>query len=203
MNHSSRVSDGIWPSAWSADGRFIAYTLTGSFPLRSDIWVLPLFGDRKPFPLCRTGFMEDSGVFSPNGRWIAYTTNEDGQSNVFVQPFLALAGNTGYPRDGGSHPVWRADGKELFYLARGSDYDGGSRSTRPVNSMPACRKPSSPTLADRAEHDTGQVYAVTKDGQRFLVNTRPQQYSAAPLTVRRQLDGRDPEITMQARQLIP
>ncbi len=82
----------------------------------SDVWILPLFGDRKPFPLAQTEFVETSGVFSPDGRWIAYTTNEGGQPNVYVQPFLRAGGKHQVSRDGGSHPVWRADGKELFYL---------------------------------------------------------------------------------------
>ena len=121
------VSGGIWPSAWSADGRFIAYTLMGSFPFKSDIWVLPLFGDRKPFAVAETAFTENSPAFSPNGRWVAYTTNEDGQFNVSVQPFLRAGGKYRVSRDGGSHPVWRADGRELFYLAADREHDGGSR----------------------------------------------------------------------------
>ena len=99
------------PSGWSADGRFIAYTTRGS-----NVWVLPLFGDRKPFALAETPFTEGSAVFSPDGRWIAYTSNEGGQPNVYVQPFPGPGAKSQMSRDGGSHPVWRADGKELFYL---------------------------------------------------------------------------------------
>ena len=82
----------------------------------SDVWALPLFGDRKPFPLAQTAFAESSAVFSPDGRWITYTSNETGQPNVYVQPFPGAGGKYQVSRDGGSHPVWRADGKELFYL---------------------------------------------------------------------------------------
>ena len=81
-----------------------------------NVWVLPLFGDRKPFPLAQTPFTEGSAVFSPDGRWIAYTSNEGGQPDVYVQPFPGRARNSRCREDGGSHPVWRADGKELFYL---------------------------------------------------------------------------------------
>ena len=56
-------------------------------------------------------------MFSPDGRWIAYTTNEAGQPNVYVQPFPGPGGKYQVSRDGGGYPVWRADGKELFYLA--------------------------------------------------------------------------------------
>ena len=76
------------PTDWSVDGRFVLYTFAGSFPATSDIWALPLFGDRKPFPVAQTEFTESQGTFSPDGRWIAYTTDETGQPNVYVQPFL-------------------------------------------------------------------------------------------------------------------
>ena len=79
------------PADWSADGRFIAYTQRTS-STTSDLWVLPLFGDRKPFPLLQSEFVEGSGAFSPDGRWIAYTTNEAGQPNVYVQPFPGPGG---------------------------------------------------------------------------------------------------------------
>ena len=111
MNPSSRTRRLSAPSGWSADGRFVAYTRGGG-----DVWVLPLFGDRKPFPLAQTAFNETGGVFSPDGRWIAYTSDEGGQPNVYVQPFPGAGGKYQVSRDAGSHPVWRADGKELFYL---------------------------------------------------------------------------------------
>ena len=127
------------PSGWSADGRFIAYTTRGS-----NVWVLPLFGDRKPFAFAETPFTEGSAVFSPDGRWIAYTSNEGGQPDVYVQPFPGPGAKSQVSRDGGTHPLWRADGKELFYLGSGWDHDGGRRSARRVHSMPDCRRPSFP-----------------------------------------------------------
>jgi eukaryotic-like serine/threonine-protein kinase len=173
-------SGGITPSNWSADGRFIAYTLaTGTFPPKLDVWVLPLFGDRKPFPLAQTEFNENSGVFSPDGRWIAYTTDEAGQPNVYIQPFLRAGGKYQVSRDGGFQPVWRADGKELFYL--GAD---GTMMAVPIDAtgqfdagVPQALFPTD-TLTI-----VSPTYAVTKDGKRFLVNARPQQSSVAPLTV--------------------
>ena len=163
------------PSGWSADGRFIAYTTRGS-----NISVLPLFGDRKPFPLVETQFIETSSVFSPDGKWIAYTTNEGGQPNVYVQQFPGGGGKSQLSKDGGSHPVWRADGKELFYL--GAD---GTMMTVPIAATRQFEAgvPQALFLSGAQRLNASQVYAVTTDGKRFLVNARPQQSSAAPLTV--------------------
>jgi len=164
------------PSGWSGDARFIAYTTRGS-----NVSVLPLFGDRKPFPFAATPFTEGSAVFSPDGRWIAYASNEGGQTDVYVQPFPGPGAKSHVSRDGGSHPVWRADGRELFYLAAdgtmmtvavgaGDSFDAG----RP-------RALFSPNVWRLTAN---QVYAVTKDGQRFLVNTTSQASSSVvPLTV--------------------
>ena len=166
------------PSAWSADGRFIAYTLARASGA-SDVWILPLFGDRKPFPLVQSEFIEIGGVFSPDGRWIAYTSNEGGQPNVYVQPFPEAGGKYQVSRDGGSRPVWRADGKEMFYLGldrtlmavpietTGQFEAGGPQVLFRTGAIP---------------FNTAAVYAATKDGKRFLVSSRPQQ-SEAPLTV--------------------
>jgi dipeptidyl aminopeptidase/acylaminoacyl peptidase len=79
----------LTPTSWSNDGRFIAFTRRG--PSGSpDIWALPLFGDRKAFAVVDTPYAETSGVFSPDGRWIAYTTDESGAPRVTVQPFPVL-----------------------------------------------------------------------------------------------------------------
>jgi Tol biopolymer transport system component/predicted Ser/Thr protein kinase len=176
----------VTPTSWSADGRFIAYTLTGSFPRRFDVWVLPLFGDRKPFPLVQTGqtgLLRGQAVFSPDGRWIAYSTADPRESNVYVQPFPEAGAKFQVSRDGGSHPAWRADGKELFYLAydgtmmavpitASGQFDAGAPQVLFPTGLPVFNIPPSVT-----------VYNVTKDGKRFLVNGRPQQAGVEPLTV--------------------
>ena len=104
------------PTDWSADGRYITYTQRSS-TTTSDLWVLPLFGDRKPMPVVQSNVLESSGAFSPDGRWIAYAASEAGQPNIFVQAFPGPGGKYQVSRDGGGFPVWRADGKELFYIA--------------------------------------------------------------------------------------
>jgi dipeptidyl aminopeptidase/acylaminoacyl peptidase len=164
------------PSSWSSDGQFIAYTTRGS-----NVWILPLVGDRKPFPFADTQFIEASAVFSPDGRWIAYTSNEGGQTDVYVQSFPGPGAKTQVSRDGGTHPVWRADGRELFYLAA-----DGTMMAVPVGARRSfdAGRPQALFSSNAWRLTANQIYAVTKDGQRFLVNATPQQSSgAAPLTV--------------------
>lgn len=164
------------PSGWSKDARFIAYTTRGS-----NVSVLPLFGDRKPFPFAATPFTEGSAVFSPDGRWIAYASNEGGQTDVYVQPFPRPGARSQVSRDGGSHPVWRADGRELFYLAA-----DGTMMTVAVGSGHSfdAGRPRALFSPNVWRLTANQVYAVTKNGRRFLVNTTSQKSSSlVPLTV--------------------
>ena len=165
----------LTPSGWSSDARFIAYTTRGS-----NVWILPLFGDRKPFAFADSPFIETSAVFSPDGRWIAYTSNEGGQADVYLRSFPRPGAKFQVSRDGGSHPVWRADGRELFYL--GPD---GTMMSVPIGAGPSLDAglPRALFHANVWALVRNQVYAVTKDG-RFLVTVTPQKSSgAAPLTV--------------------
>src|SRR5262245_13801410 len=105
---------------WSFDGRFLLYV---SFDptMSRDIWALPLDGDRKPFPVVRTDFEERDAQFSPDGKWIAYHSNESGRFEVYVQPFLT-PGDTQKTKvqistSGGAQVRWRSDGHELLYIA--------------------------------------------------------------------------------------
>ena len=107
----------VQPTDWSIDGTFVLYTLNGNFPLTNDIWALPMTGDRTPIPVARSSFNETLGAFSPNHRWVAFTTNEVGQPEVYVQPFPGPGAKRPVSQQGGRNPHWRADGKELFYLA--------------------------------------------------------------------------------------
>jgi eukaryotic-like serine/threonine-protein kinase len=117
------------PSSWSPDGRFLLYYILGA---PNQIWLLPLVGgpaDRKPILVERSEFNHASARFSPDGRWIAYASSESGRSEIYVRPFdgSSAAGSTssGTPvtgkwmvsKDGGDNPLWRRDGKELFYLS--------------------------------------------------------------------------------------
>jgi Tol biopolymer transport system component len=103
-----------WVSSWSPDGRFLLYTEVNT-PTGNDIVYLPLDGDRKPVPFLATEFSEAEGAFSPDGRWVAYQSEDSARSEVFVRPFPPRGGKWQISVDGGTHPRWSKSGKELFF----------------------------------------------------------------------------------------
>jgi serine/threonine-protein kinase len=102
------------PSSWSPDGRFLLYSDVVS-NTGNDIWLLPLEGDRKPQPFLATEFAEAEAAFSPDGRWVAYQSEESGRIEVYVRPFPAGGGKWQISVNGGTHPRWQADGKRLYF----------------------------------------------------------------------------------------
>jgi dipeptidyl aminopeptidase/acylaminoacyl peptidase len=104
------------PTDWSADGRFLLFEAVDP-KTGSDIWALPFDGDRKPFPVVQTSFDESTSQFSPDGKWIAYQSNESGRYEIYLQPFPGPAGKSQVSTNGGAQVRWRRDGKELFYIA--------------------------------------------------------------------------------------
>lgn len=113
-------------SDWSRDGRYLLFTEIDP-KTNADIWVLPdplsspggNTGAGKPYPFQRTDAIESQAQFSPDGKWIAYTSGE-GANEVYVRPFPSGPGRWKVSAGSGSQPRWRSDGKELFYWARGS-----------------------------------------------------------------------------------
>jgi Tol biopolymer transport system component len=176
-------------SDWSRDGRFILY-VQNSPKTKLDLWVLPLFGDRKPFPILQTEFEEGEGHFSPDGRWIAYTSNESGRFEVYVRSFSgspgAVAGKWQVSPSGGSQPRWRRDGRELFFRAA-----DGKLMAAPIASGAAFQAGNPAALFDT--RDTSAPFDqdfnvkfdfdVGADGQRFLVAAPLAGGSAQPVYV--------------------
>jgi dipeptidyl aminopeptidase/acylaminoacyl peptidase len=169
----------LQPRDWSADGRFLLFESVGDPKTGTDLWALPMTGDHKPVPFLQTSFNELDGHFSPDGKWVAYVSNENGSDQVYVAPFPGPGGKWQISTAGGSRPTWRRDGKEIVYLgadeklmsaevnAKGSQFEVGSvKLLFPV-------KPQRP----------GTIYDAGRDGQRFLVNTSSAQKSMTPVTL--------------------
>ena len=102
------------PCSWSADGRLLAYHKVHPESGR-DLWVLPIDGDRKPRLVLGGKANEGTPAFSPNGSWLAYTSDESGRSEIYVQPFPGPGGKWQISTDGGTEPVWARSGRELFF----------------------------------------------------------------------------------------
>jgi len=168
-------------SSWSPDGRLLAYSANDA-KTHSDIWILPLSGGA-PFPFLRTEYDEVQPEFSPNGEWIAYSSNESGRFEVYVRSFQggpATGAGTRISIDGGSHPKWRPDGKELFFLAPDRKLMSAEIHLSP-GMMPAPPKPLFQTRIYMANFLAG--YAVAQNGRRFLINAPTEEAERSPLTV--------------------
>jgi Tol biopolymer transport system component len=158
---------------WSHDGRFLLFSEQDR-KQGFDIWALPMAGGGKPFPVVQTEFEEQYGQFSPDGRWIAYQSDESGRTEVYVQPFPGPGSKLTVSTNGGSQVRWRRDGKELFYIA----LDGRLMAV-PVTSASGGQldigAPAvlfAPKIGSAVQQgDYRYQYMVTADGQRFLVNT--------------------------------
>jgi serine/threonine-protein kinase len=170
------------PTDWSVDDRFVAFNRGAGFPAgaSTDVWALPLVGDKKPFAVASTRFTEMGGVFSPDRRWIAYESNETGQTEVYAQPFPPTGGRYQVSSAGGRHPTWRPDGKELFFLA---PPDARLMSVSVVSGQQLELGKPVRLFTTNASAISGRQYAVSRDGTRFLVNTQMQHGSGEPITV--------------------
>ena len=111
LRRASDDGKGMTPQAWSPDGRFLLYDRG------FDLWVLPVDPPGEPIPFARTEFAEVAPEFSPDGRWIAYTSDESGRPEVYVSPFRDPAAKTQISTGGGGMARWGGDGRELFYIA--------------------------------------------------------------------------------------
>src|SRR5262249_28014375 len=102
------------PTDWSRDGRYIIYRQSDP-KTQIDIWALPLFGERKPFPVLQSEANENAGSLSPDGHWLAYHSDESGRYEVYVQRFPSGGAKQRVSTGSGVWPYWRRDGKELYY----------------------------------------------------------------------------------------
>jgi eukaryotic-like serine/threonine-protein kinase len=176
-----------YATSCSRDGRFLLYTTIHSTEnpgTNSDLWVLPLLGDLKPTPFLRTEFNESSGQFSPDGHWIAYTSDESGSDEIYVREFSSdsaqgsrhAAGKWLISKGGGTEPRWRGDGKELFYVASDGKLTSVEISAKPVFQAGAPRPLFQLPL--------GYIgIEVAADGRRFLIGAPLAQSASVPFTV--------------------
>jgi hypothetical protein len=160
----------VFANSWSADGRFLAFGQQDA-ETGFDILILPVGGDRKPYPFVRSSFREWFGEFSPDGRWIAYESNESGRSEVYLRPFPGPGGKWQVSTEGGARPEWSRDGRELFYF----ESDRMMRVTVDSGHALAVGRPE--LLFPCNCLNSGRYYEVTPDAKHFLLIQNAQPVS--------------------------
>ena len=168
-----------WPEDWSGDGRYLAYG-RNSTQGTGGVFALPLFGDRKPMTIVDTAFTEDEPRFSNDGRWVAYNSDESGVYQIYLVSFPATDQKRQISTDGGVQPRWRHDGKELFFLG----LDGRIMAVDlQIDSTIGAVVPR-PLFNTRLNADAARdQFAVSADGQRFLVQESIVKGAPTPITV--------------------
>jgi eukaryotic-like serine/threonine-protein kinase len=160
-------TDKTWPSM-TKDGRYVVYQRRAvGGTTGEDIWALPLFGDRKPFPVVATPFLDATPSLSPDGKWLAYSSDESQRREVYITPFPGGGAKWQVSTAGGLSPRWRGDGKELYFLS----YDGSMNAVEVKASANSVALGTSHVLfSSTLQGQNFGPYDVTSDGKRFLVN---------------------------------
>jgi eukaryotic-like serine/threonine-protein kinase len=174
-----------WATDWSRDGRFIMYQIPGP-TTGQDLWVArgdgKTDGKEQPFPYLQGQFDEQNGVFSPDGRWVAYNSNESGIDEVYVQPFPASGGRWQISSGGGISPRWNGDGNELFYIASDRNL-----MVVPMRTAGVSLEPGTPSRLFLIPPMQGVVnrdeYAVNAAGTRFLTSVPAEGATASLIGV--------------------
>jgi Tol biopolymer transport system component len=179
----------VWPTSWSHDGSFILYTHGNISLSTADIWVLPMAGEHKPRLFIKGSAPAYDGQFSPNGRWVAYSSRESGKDEVYVVPFDAkspgpaeASGRGGdkwlISGNGGTVPRWRGDGKEIFFLSPSAHLMAA-----PVAENGNSLEVGAAQVLFRASTVVSAFapYDVTADGTKFIINSQGEL--ANPLTL--------------------
>jgi Tol biopolymer transport system component/predicted Ser/Thr protein kinase len=158
---------------WSPDGRLLLFFHSPGPGTKLDLWTVPVSEERKIEPFLATSFSEYQGRFSPDGRFVAYVSDETGRLEVYVRAFPAGAERWQISAAGGWFPEWRRDGRELYYLSSRSEMMAAE--VRPAGSRLVFGSPrrlfetTLPRLSQSLSSVNNHLYMVTADGQRFLV----------------------------------
>jgi Tol biopolymer transport system component/predicted Ser/Thr protein kinase len=162
------------PTSWSGDGRFLLYTVADP-KTKNDIWVLSMDGDHRRTRLLGTEFSESQAQFSPDSRWIAYTSDASGRNEVYVRGFPEAGEDFVVSRGGGHSPRWRGDGKELYYIS----FDGKMMAVEVAAGRAI--QPGTPKALFLASSALPE-WNATADGKRFLFAV-PVEQTQSPFTV--------------------
>ena len=179
-------ANSYWPTSWSPDGKtLLVWNTTPDPKTKGDIWALPLDagqpgGAVKPRAFLQTPFVEQHARFSPDGKWVAYASDESGRFEVYVLPYPGPGGKRQVSNGGGWFPRWRRDGRELYYVSREGQLMAAEVSVRQGSFEVGQIKP----LFGGLNSIRGYLYDLSADGQKFILPTEGGQDGdpAAPAT---------------------
>jgi serine/threonine protein kinase len=174
---------GRFAADWSRDGRYLLYVAGGRIISRSDLWSAPVARPQDARPLVNSSFVETQVRLSPDGRWFAYTSNETGRFEVYVDRFPDRGMKRMISTTGGGWPRWSRDGRELFYIASDNHLVSVPITSAPGRFAAGAPRPLfalRPRLPDRLD---AYAYDVSPDGRRFVVNTPLDDTAPATITV--------------------
>jgi len=157
-----------YPGSWSSDGKYIVYETIGG-GRHFDVWVLPMFGERKPFPFLHEKYNTRFPVFSPDGKWMAFTSYESGHAQVYVVAFRTPGGR--FLVGDGAGPVWTRNGKEILYIddhSRVVSVEAEAHGDSLELGKPQVLFPAQPGL-----------FQASPDGQRLLMMQAPMENSSS------------------------
>jgi serine/threonine protein kinase/Tol biopolymer transport system component len=164
----------------SPDGRYLVYLRRSGGQPSTDLWALPLFGDRKPIPIFQTAFLKNGAAVSPDGKWLAYQTNETGRNEIYVTAFPGGGAKWQVSTNGGTAAHWRKDGKEMFFLDPTDSIVAVDANIS--GSAPQLGVPHALFQANAIQRQTGP-FDVTGDGKKFLLNIGNLKEGSDPLTL--------------------
>lgn len=178
-----KSAEAKYPTDWSRDGKYLLFgVLTEG--TKSDIWAMSI-PDRRAGPVLDTIYSEGYAALSPDGKWLAFQSDESGRYQIYVQPFDGITRGTKRRYDisteaGGATPRWRADGQELFYMTN----SGRMMSAQVHPEGEEFRNdPPQPLFQTRTIPGTYNLFDVGPDGQKFLMNLPLEWPNASPITV--------------------
>ena len=173
-----------WTTLWSPDGRYLIYTEVTPVA-GSDIWYFQRKGGQGEYeraPFLKTVFDERSPDLSPDGRYLAYESNESGSNEIYIQPFPEGGSKRRVSTNGGGQPRWRSDGRELFFV-QGNTLVAASVTLAPTFSVGSAKRlfQAEDAFARRGSSTMGRAYSydVSADGQRFVL-VEPLEDASTP-----------------------
>jgi hypothetical protein len=149
-----------------------------------DLWIVPRFGDRKPYVFLQAPGLQEHASISPDGHWIAYESDESGRFEIYVQSFPTPGGKWQITSEGGFQPQWRRDGRELYYLAPNRKLMAVATQQSPTFSASVPQPLFDAPISLNGINDSRARYVFMPDGQRVLVvATHPESAASSAIRV--------------------